>query len=379
MLKTARKTRTGHSKFKGSGKPEARRKELVAHLGIAMQLEHATIPPYLCALYSIRDPDVENPEAARVLRSVVVEEMLHMTLVANLLNAIQKGPRYRGLDIDRPGFVPTYPAFLPNSDQAFKVHLRRFSPEAIENFLQIEQPASEDAEPKHDDYSSIGQFYSAIKDELEDFCREYGEDALFIGDRARQVGPEFYYNGGGEVFEVTDYASAHRAIKVITDEGEGFNQTIFSGDHEQFGERRDPAHYYKFSQVLFGRYYRSDDSPERPPTGLRFPVAYGPDAVYPVRFDLPLDRYPDDVRRASEDFDRTYWALLRACRRAYSGTPAALRDAVALMYDVKYRMVALMRTPLGDGRYTAGPKFLHPDADDDGRAAGTRTRRKRKG
>ncbi len=45
-----------------------------------------TIPPYLTALYSIiTDPNVE---VAGLIPSIVVEEMLHMALVANIFIAI---------------------------------------------------------------------------------------------------------------------------------------------------------------------------------------------------------------------------------------------------------------------------------------------------
>ena len=60
------------------------------HLQEALEIEHATIPPYLCALYSI--PEGSNREAASVIRSVVMEEMLHLTLVANVMNAVGGTP-----------------------------------------------------------------------------------------------------------------------------------------------------------------------------------------------------------------------------------------------------------------------------------------------
>lgn len=58
------------------------------HLQCAIELEHSTIPPYLCALYSI-EPG-RNLEAVEVICSVVVEEKLHLTLAANLLNAVDR-------------------------------------------------------------------------------------------------------------------------------------------------------------------------------------------------------------------------------------------------------------------------------------------------
>ncbi|MBI4473414.1 MAG: hypothetical protein HY646_12155, partial [Acidobacteria bacterium] len=61
------------------------------HLQIAIELEAATIPPYLCALYST--PDGQNRHASGIIRSVVVEEMLHIALAANVLNAIGGHPQ----------------------------------------------------------------------------------------------------------------------------------------------------------------------------------------------------------------------------------------------------------------------------------------------
>ena len=69
------------------------------HLQWAIELEHSTIPPYLCALYSI-EPG-RNLEAVEVISSVVVEEMLHLTLAANLLNAVGGRPR-----LDIPQMLP---------------------------------------------------------------------------------------------------------------------------------------------------------------------------------------------------------------------------------------------------------------------------------
>src|SRR5438445_6847693 len=64
---------------------------LQEHLQWAIELEHSTIPPYLCALYSIEAG--HNAEAAEVLSSVMVEEMLHLTLADNLVNAVGGRPR----------------------------------------------------------------------------------------------------------------------------------------------------------------------------------------------------------------------------------------------------------------------------------------------
>ena len=59
---------------------------LLAWLQTALELELATIPPYLVALLSIQLPG--NRASAEIIRSVMMEEMLHLVLVANVLNAV---------------------------------------------------------------------------------------------------------------------------------------------------------------------------------------------------------------------------------------------------------------------------------------------------
>jgi hypothetical protein len=75
------------------------------HLQWAIELEHATLPPYLCALYSL-DPS-RNPEAVQVVGSVFAEEMIHLALAANLLNAVGGQPR-----LDTPQMLPRHPRRL---------------------------------------------------------------------------------------------------------------------------------------------------------------------------------------------------------------------------------------------------------------------------
>ena len=132
--------------------------ELKAHLQTAIELEHATIPPYLCALYSI--PDGKNVSASALIRSVVMEEMLHMVLAANLLNAIGGKP-----DLTHGAFVPSYPGYLPHSDKKFVVGLLPFGTDAIDTFLKIEKPALAGAPPQGGDYATIAQFYLGKWDE----------------------------------------------------------------------------------------------------------------------------------------------------------------------------------------------------------------------
>ena len=60
-------------------------KEILAlhkNLQTAIELEHSTIPPYLAAYFTINDKT--NAFATETIRSVFMEEMLHMSLACQV-------------------------------------------------------------------------------------------------------------------------------------------------------------------------------------------------------------------------------------------------------------------------------------------------------
>lgn len=333
---------------------------LQRHLEAALQLEHATIPPYLTALYSIRPG--ANAEAAQIIRTVVVEEMLHLTLVANVLNAIGGT-----VDLTSPGFVPEYPAYLPDGEDDFQVDIRPFSREAVESFLKIERPATTNpneirtvtktpnpkaiaaaqvADDSDEHFYSIGEFYQAIESGLKVLHAQMG-DRLFCGDAAKQIGPAYYYSGGGGLIEVTDLKSALAALELIAEQGEGVSDHIFDEDGEI-------AHYYRFQQLVTGRYYREGDAPNAP-SGETVPVDWN--AVYPLGVNTRLSDLPEGpVREAAASFDVDYARFLKLLTRAFQGAPELFTDAVGDMFSLKDRFGQLVRTPLPNGRH-AMPAF----------------------
>jgi ferritin-like protein len=327
--------------------------ELRQHLQWAIQLEHSTLPPYLCALYSIHPGT--NEDAAEVIQSVFVEEMLHMLLAANLLNAVGGTPA-----IDRPDFIPRYPAYLPHSADAFLVPLARFAPDTIETFMRIERPAASDAEPEPERYDTIGQFYEAIEAGLRALCARLGEAAVFSGDPARQVTPDdFDYGGSGQIVPVYDLASALWAVDEIEEQGEGLKHAaIWDGDRDMFHPDREAvAHHFRYQQILAGRAYSRGDTPQSGPTGDIVAVDWN--AVYPMRANPRSDDYPADspVRAKMAEFNHTYSDLLRGLQRALDGDPTHLSSLVDVMFDLKRLAEELMQMPSGDGVTNAGPPF----------------------
>jgi hypothetical protein len=341
------------------------REELHAYLYAALRLEHATLPPYLTALYSLH-PGTNSP-AWHILRVVAVEEMLHLSLVANVMNAVGGWP-----DLTRPDFVPRYPACLPDGETEFTVDLQPFSQEAVGTFLRIERPAQapweearlvERGQPEHPmlaaspiepglQYYSIGEFYEEISRGLRCLDEEYAAEGrdLFTGDPGRQITAEYFYSGGGKPVCVTGLTSALEALSLITGQGEGLGGGIYDGGGEL-------AHYHRLQQLQLGRYYLAGDEPGLA-TGPEFEVDWT--AVYPVLKNARLDDYPQDsgLYAAARAFNRTYAGFLALLTRAFSGRPELLLDAVPQMFRLRDGIARLMKNPVpGRSGLNAAPTF----------------------
>ena len=80
--------------------------DLLIDLQQALDTELYIIPPYLTALLSIKEGTNQNVSV--ILEEVVVQEMLHVGLVANVLNAVGGSPQFTNT-----AFLPTYPSNIP--------------------------------------------------------------------------------------------------------------------------------------------------------------------------------------------------------------------------------------------------------------------------
>src|SRR5262245_15506461 len=103
-------------------------------LQTAMQLEFSTIPPYLCAQWSVND---DPGGVSDMIGGVVLQEMFHFALAGNMLTAIGGVP-----SIANAAFIPSYPTtVLPGGiPQTLAVDLKPLTPEQVQVFMQIEHP-----------------------------------------------------------------------------------------------------------------------------------------------------------------------------------------------------------------------------------------------
>jgi hypothetical protein len=286
-----------------------------------------------------------NDLISSLIRSIVVEEMLHMTIVGNILIAIGGRPA-----INVPGFIPTYPGPLPMSigGSGFTVGIEAFSKPLVEKvFMKIE-------EPEHPipvattlalglpEFATIGEFYEALKKKIAGFG-----DSIFKVPASQQVLGWFE---SARLFPMTNVASASKGIDIIVDEGEGTRT-------DPFQSPRNPAHYYKFGGIFNGRtLIKTAD-------GFAYggdPVPFDPAGVYPLRPNSKIADFAlgSQARARVEEFSYAYSSLLNVLHDAFNGQPARIKGAIGLMYELKMVAVSLMQTPAAQGSaMTAGPSY----------------------
>jgi CDGSH-type Zn-finger protein/uncharacterized Fe-S cluster protein YjdI len=215
------------------------REQLLYWLHEASEIEHNLMCCYLYAAFSLKRVDERWSDAQRaavqrwrkIIMSVVFEEMSHLALVGNLVNALGALPHMNR---------PTFPIDSGPYPAGFVIRLQPFSAATIEHFKFLERPSHEalrDAEgfapqrhyrrgappcrlsPGARDYETVGELYEVLAQAFEACVAAQGEAALFVGDPARQVDGTLAPLPG--VTPVTDLASAQQAIRTIVTQGEG--------------------------------------------------------------------------------------------------------------------------------------------------------------
>jgi len=305
-------------------------------LQLAIQLELATLPPYLTARWSIKG---KSDPVATQIGTIQREEMHHFGLACNLLVAIGGVPR-----IADPQVVPAYPGPLPgNVRPGLEVVLRKLCKEQAAVFMEIEFPASGPvALLGGPPPPTIGDFYQSIRQAFEDL-----KPSL---DTSRQV--DFL-----DLIKVSTLAQVQDAIHLITVQGEGTS----TSPEEAPG---DLAHYYRFGEIYHGAAFVRNEQGEWSFSGppVQLPAVHN-------MADIPRGGYtradvPDlAIWELIERFDREYSEMLRLLEQAWTVDPYKLFDSLNQMFTMAATGRELMQLPLPDGSGNYGPCFRYVDAE----------------
>ncbi|MEH2054277.1 ferritin-like domain-containing protein [Nostoc sp.] len=303
-------------------------------LNAAVELELATLPPYLSAWLSIKDL---NSPAAKLIRSVLIEEMLHMGLVANMLTAIGGKPKISTV-------LPTYPSHLPGGVRPeLTVYLAGLSQTYLDEVCkQIEYPENGPiAFFLGETFPTIGAFYDAI---LEAF-KELQPNLTETNQLATGFGPKH------NLYTIKTLADVEKAINEIKVQGEG---TPLSPDSDDFGG--ELAHYYKFDEISHGRkLIKVDDVWKYAGDVVPFPDTYPMAKVPEGGWSNPSP----EVQQLLDTFNNIFKLVLDELESAWiNGNESILNSAINNMFELKTSAIKLMQIPLPDGSGNYGPDFL---------------------
>jgi hypothetical protein len=315
-------------------------------LQTAIGVEIGTLPPYLYAMFSI--PPGENVAAANLIKSVLLQEMVHMCLACNILNALGGTPKLT---------PPVYPGPLPGDigpigGDALVIRLLPLSECAMQQGMNIEQPEEIPDFPvrtaltaKAPARGTIGQFYAALDAYLKTLPA-----GAWSADRNQITDDQFF---AGQLFAIGDYDDAHRAIEEIVSEGEG-------AKNDPLDFQEELAHYYRFGEIFYNKVLTR--IPE-PPGYAWGPAPLGVDwtLVYPAIADPCTHDFSKDsqaARDAQEACNLAYSGMVDALQAAMTGAAGELGVAVRAMFDLRLAAKVALHTPLADGQ-VAGPAFVY--------------------
>lgn len=339
--------------------------DLYTKLQLAIELEHSTIPPYLTANFSLINSNTTNNTISGIIGSVLKEEMLHMTIASNIMNAVGGSP-----SINNPNFIPNYPGSLPGAvEGSLVVGLNPFSKSLVQSiFMEIEEPANPipipGGVPSSPDGETIGEFYDgiiALMTSLERQARAAGR-TIFTGRAGNQVTyPEFY--PANVLFPITDLQTAVDAITIIKDQGEGTSLSPMVPTTETEGQP-EPGHYYRFEEIVVGNTLQPILDPR---TGVVThyaftgpPIPFDPTLVANMWPNPKMSDFPQGTM-AYENcrlFNYNYTSLLNSLHLTFNGQPDLIKTALGIMFSLRLYAEKLLSTPYpGKSGYVAGPSF----------------------
>lgn len=328
-------------------------------LKAAVLTELMTIPPYLTALFSIK---ASNCDARTLVHSVVLEEMLHMTLAANTLIAIGGN-----VPIFELGVNVRYPSTFPlDVDDGLVVSLASLTGQQTHDvFMAIERPDTMAALPGETEprppvghrsgYASLGDFYDAIIQVL----RKLGS-GIFANPRVdQQIDIRKWFPYEIEGFpdgRVYSFESAQAVLNKIVEQGEGLRITQ-DPINPKDGDGCNYAHYFKFGEIYYGQRLVSDS---KDPSGWSYSgaqVSLDTENVLTLQKNAALSDYPPDSGAyiAGSQFYEAYCSLLRALDETFNGKPERLNSAMGIMFELKLVAQRVMQFQVSKGVYAAPP------------------------
>jgi hypothetical protein len=218
-------------------------------LQTAIELEHATLPLYTAAMLSL---EVQNYTIYNTIRSVLMEEMVHMAIAANMLAAIGGTPRIASLD-------PRYPrhGFPGGAEADLELVLAPLSHLQLESFMRLESPQFLLGEQySNERYPTIGRFYQAIRAAIKGNAAQV-RDLFTKSGPANQVGDNIGFTTFTPASGADPVEMLCAGIDEILAQGEGAGSGSIETDAMY---QHEESHYARFAELRYGRRYSGPPS-----------------------------------------------------------------------------------------------------------------------
>ncbi len=302
----------------------------------AITLEFATMPPYLMALWSIKD---ERDPIAYSLREIIHEEMIHMSFACNMLASLGGSPQIKNQ-------IPVYPGKLPAGVHPdLTVKLSGLNDESIASFMEIEMPehvvtiSGETIDACSTDHSTVGELYDHILQLFERLKPEMTLDKQVSGPLA--------------IYTVDSVKKVRYAIDMIKTQGEGSHSNTPADTGMD-----DLAHFYRFWEMQKCKKIRQCEQTK----DFIFAEDIAFPDVWPVD-DIPEGGYKQEevsesVWALMEKFDETYTQMVGKLDSAWNGGGQGdIIRAHELMFKLREYARPLMAIPIPNSNKHYGPCF----------------------
>ncbi len=310
----------------------------------AIKVEFSTIPPYLCAMWSIIDEN--DNDVRRSLKDIIFEEMLHFGIVCNILTTIGGTPQ-----IIDPDNIPKYPDNLPGHiHPGLKVGLTGLSKSALKVFMHIELPESPITRHLGYKHYTIGAFYDAI---LKAFSKQNSSVITKQNQISLQGLPPYK-----DEMKMNSMDDIKNGILTIKRQGEGTGDSPEDSEPNKVTGVLDLAHYYRFAEIYHGKKLVKQSNGVWGFTGDVIPFP----ASLPVA-KVPKKGYPELLE--TQAFRKTYKLMLEKLQHAWeTGTQNSLDSlddgAVGAMFSMGAEAFVLMNMSRPNGGNYA-PDFQLPE------------------
>uniref|UniRef100_H2Y809 Iminophenyl-pyruvate dimer synthase domain-containing protein n=1 Tax=Ciona savignyi TaxID=51511 RepID=H2Y809_CIOSA len=293
----------------------------------AIITELTTVAPYVTAWLSLKTEYGRNLEVAKIIKSVFVEEMLHMSLAANFINSVGGT-----VNLTSMALLPQYPTPLGSGTffdlmPAFYLRVLLFT-SMLESCTQMNALNGSNASPTIFTGNVEWQVNMDAWHNPEDQT-DSNNDSL---EGSASIPISLLYT---PLFPIVNLQNAVEAVIEIVYQGEGGSQcTPFVTDPTKENPNPEKSHYYRFLEIAHQKEIVKMNVPNGWNAGAAIPL--NEDGVWPLVKNPQNGMYKENTKawKLNLEFNRIYTTLLKCLQVSFGGNPSLIQGCYSYMYQL---------------------------------------------